>query len=76
MAKRVSGDESTVCIIGGCKRSQKTRGLCWPCYQRFRRAIWAREITDDAAVKAGLVLKRKKEITPSPWSRALSEAKP
>lgn len=65
------------CIIKGCTRKQKCRGLCNPCYHHAITARRNREMTDEEMVALGLILpiqKRKQPIY-APWQLAKQEAR-
>jgi len=46
--------EVTTCLIEGCERKAKTRGLCDPCYQAALTAVKKRQVTWDQLIDMGL----------------------
>ena len=42
------------CLIEGCERKAKTRGLCDPCYQSALTAVRKRKVTWDQLINMGL----------------------
>ena len=42
------------CLIEGCERKAKTRGLCDPCYQAALTAVKKRKVTWDQLIDLGL----------------------
>lgn len=44
------------CIVPGCEREARTRGVCAACYGSHRIAVGRGETTWDELAKAGLVL--------------------
>ena len=42
------------CLIEGCERKAKTRGLCDPCYQSALTAVKKRKVTWDQLISMGL----------------------
>lgn len=61
----------TQCIIDGCEKEAKTRGLCNGCYGSALRAVKSRLATWDELVSAGLALGAKRASDPSMFSQAL-----
>jgi hypothetical protein len=49
-------NERKNCMTPECDRPLKCRGLCGPCHQAFYEAKRNGEVTDEEAVKIGLVL--------------------
>lgn len=59
------------CIIAGCEREEKARGLCGSCYRMAQARVIAEETTWDTLVRRGLA----KDARTSPFTRAFSKSK-
>lgn len=57
------------CLVAGCQREVKHRGLCSACYSALWRKVEAGEMTWERAEQIGLAHGRKV----SPMTRALQE---
>lgn len=65
------------CIIEGCERDSRTRGLCGTCYQSARNAIKAGKATWNELEAAGLALPRTSfggGGNPTPFRKAFEAA--
>jgi hypothetical protein len=62
------------CIIEGCDRRARTRGLCTKCYQGALYAVRTGKTTWPALVSSGLALELSDRT--SPFSEAFAKARP
>lgn len=67
----------TICLIEGCNRKAKTRGLCDPCYQAALQVVKKRKATWDQLINMGLAKPATKISTAGagPFSVALAAKK-
>lgn len=65
------------CIIEGCDRRQLSRGLCYACAQAFRRSVLMQEVSEEEAIRLGLVWPKRREpfAKTNPWSERLKAVK-
>ena len=61
-----------MCVIVGCGKEEKTRGLCPNCYQGARQEILSKSHTWDGLVALGLASPKRKKS--SKFATALLEA--
>lgn len=52
------------CIISGCTRPQKTRGLCEACANHYRRAVREERLTEEHAIAIGILLPKQPRGAP------------
>ena len=50
------------CVVPGCSRPPRARGVCATCYASHRRAVAAGESTWELIEQAGLILPERKGI--------------
>lgn len=64
-----------ICLIHGCDRPVRARGLCSGCYSTARNAIHSGKCTEEELVNQGLMLPSVQGRRPgcSPMTRAMSE---
>lgn len=62
--------KQTTCIIEGCTRMARVRGVCGPCYEVLKKHVDSGKITWKQAEKAGLIHPSRK---PSPMRLAIEK---
>lgn len=61
MAARKAADKETgICLVPGCNNKAQSRGLCWSDLATARAKIASGEVTEDALIKKGVMLARKR----------------
>lgn len=61
----------SLCIVAGCDRESRVRGVCSSCYVVLQKQVQAGTLTWQQAEKAGLVLRPRRR---SPMRDAIEQA--
>ena len=67
--------KANTCLVPGCKRAAKTRGVCIPCHASAMRYIRKGVITDKELIRRGWLLPRWTQPTHGTFGLALYHAK-